>query len=266
LSEIENHFQFADKQGFSKLNPPKESWAMFSLISLRNLAMLSLVLLCVTPSNAQNPQMAVSTISLQGRVLDQNRDPLADANIFVEKPDGSVVASTSTNQSGEFSLALKPGDYIVKVAMNGFAEASQSIRIGLADVSSLEVVLQVAGLSSSVTVVDVGGYQTEAIMSATKTLTPLRDTPQSIAVVTSEQIKDQSLQSISDVVNYIPGISSHQGENNRDQLILRGNSTSADFYLNGVRDDVQYYRDLYNVDRVEALKGPNAMIFAAAAA
>jgi catecholate siderophore receptor len=28
-----------------------------------------------------------------------------------------------------------------------------------------------------------------------------------------------------------------------------------------VRDDVQYYRDLYNVDRMEAIKGPNAMIF-----
>ena len=43
--------------------------------------------------------------------------------------------------------------------------------------------------------------------------------------------------------------------------MIRGNSTSADFFLNGVRDDVQYYRDLYNLERVEALKGPNAMIF-----
>ena len=43
--------------------------------------------------------------------------------------------------------------------------------------------------------------------------------------------------------------------------IIRGNSTSADFFVNGVRDDVQYYRDLYNLERVEALKGPNAMVF-----
>src|SRR5262249_31313047 len=42
---------------------------------------------------------------------------------------------------------------------------------------------------------------------------------------------------------------------------IRGNSTSADFFINGVRDDVQYYRDLYNLDRVEALKGPNALMF-----
>ncbi len=67
--------------------------------------------------------------------------------------------------------------------------------------------------------------------------------------------------SIGDVVRYVPGITAHQGENNRDQIIFRGNSSSADFFLNGVRDDVQYYRDLYNLDRVEALRGPNAMIF-----
>ena len=64
--------------------------------------------------------------------------------------------------------------------------------------------------------------------------------------------------SIGDVVRYVPGVTAHQGENNRDQVIIRGNSSSADFFVDGVRDDVQYYRDLYNLDRVEALKGPNA--------
>ena len=53
----------------------------------------------------------------------------------------------------------------------------------------------------------------------------------------------------------------HQGENNRDQIIMRGNSSSADFFVDGVRDDVQYYRDLYNLSRVEVLKGPNALMF-----
>jgi catecholate siderophore receptor len=67
--------------------------------------------------------------------------------------------------------------------------------------------------------------------------------------------------SVGDVVRYVPGITYHQGENNRDQVVIRGNSSSADFFVDGVRDDVQYYRDLYNLDRFEALKGPNAMIF-----
>src|SRR6185503_17591171 len=104
-------------------------------------------------------------------------------------------------------------------------------------------------------------YQTVTVSSATKTLSPLRDVPQSITVVTREQVRDQMMSSVGDVVRYVPGITAHQGENNRDQVIIRGISSSADFFLNGVRDDVQFYRDLYNLDRIEVLRGPNAMIF-----
>lgn len=104
-------------------------------------------------------------------------------------------------------------------------------------------------------------YQSAQIQSATKTSTPLLDVPQAVTIVTEKQIKDQQLLSVGDVVRYVPGITAHQGENNRDQIIFRGNSSSADFFVNGVRDDVQYYRDLYNVSRLEVLRGPNAMIF-----
>ncbi|HEX3531418.1 MAG TPA: TonB-dependent receptor, partial [Thermoanaerobaculia bacterium] len=116
-------------------------------------------------------------------------------------------------------------------------------------------------VNESITVEAPTGYQTPATSSATKTLTPLRDVPQSVTVVTRELMQDQLMSSMGDVVRYVPGISLHQGENNRDQVVIRGNSSSADFFVDGMRDDVQYYRDLYNLDRVEALKGPNAMIF-----
>lgn len=69
------------------------------------------------------------------------------------------------------------------------------------------------------------------------------------------------MQSLADVARYVPGAGMAQGEGNRDTIIMRGNSSTADFFVDGVRDDVEYFRDLYNVERVEALKGPNAMIF-----
>src|SRR5262245_37605974 len=100
-----------------------------------------------------------------------------------------------------------------------------------------------------------------ASITATKTLTPLRDVPQSVTVITRTMISEQSMQSMADVVRYVPGVGMGQGEGNRERPILRGNSTTADFFVDGIRDDVQYFRDLYNVERVEALKGPNAMIF-----
>ena len=105
------------------------------------------------------------------------------------------------------------------------------------------------------------GYHANSTSSATKTNTPLRDIPQSITVVTKQQVQDIGAQRIEDAVRYVPGVNWHQGEGNRDQIVIRGQSSTADFFVNGMRDDGQVYRDLYNTERLEFLKGPNAMIF-----
>jgi len=221
---------------------------------------LSLILLIsgVPPCEAQAP---VDLPSIHGKILDPNRAAIAGARITAQGPQGNL--SVVSDRTGNFSLTLAPGEYIVTANADGFAETSRTFKLNPMASESLEMVLPIAGSTATVTIMgaDTLAYRAQETSSATKTLTPLRDLPQSITVVTNEQIRDQSMESIADVVNYVPGITSHQGENNRDQLVIRGNSTSADFFLNGVRDDVQYYRDLYNVDRVEALKGPNAMIF-----
>ena len=108
---------------------------------------------------------------------------------------------------------------------------------------------------------DPQSYAIQRSLAATKTDTALLDVPQAITVITRELIEDQAMRSIGDVTRYVPGVGIAQGEGNRDTPVLRGNSTTADFFIDGIRDDVQYFRDLYNVDRVEVLKGPNAMIF-----
>ncbi|MBA3317680.1 MAG: TonB-dependent siderophore receptor [Gemmatimonadales bacterium] len=99
------------------------------------------------------------------------------------------------------------------------------------------------------------------ISTATKTDTPLRDVPQAVTVVSRKLIADQGMQSMADVVRYVPGVTMGQGEGNRDQPTIRGNASTSTFFVNGVRDDVQYFRDLYNVERVEGLKGANALMF-----
>lgn len=220
---------------------------------------LSLIVLVALTALVQAQIRFAQTI--HGRVLDPNRAAIAGARISARGPNS--VTSVVSDAKGNFSLALAPGDYTFTVTAEGFAASTHAVEIKSTTAESLEIVLQVAGATATVTIMgaDTLGYRAQKIDSATKTSTPLRDLPQSITVVTKEQIRDQSMGSIADVVNYVPGITAHQGENNRDQLVIRGNSTSADFFLNGVRDDVQYYRDLYNVERVEALKGPNAMIF-----
>ena len=105
------------------------------------------------------------------------------------------------------------------------------------------------------------GYQGVGSRSAMKTNTALKDTPQSISVISRAQLDDQSAQSLADAVKYTPGITFTQGEGNRDQVVIRGNGSTGDFYVDGLRDDVQYYRDLYNIDRVEVLRGANGLAF-----
>ncbi|MGD9967140.1 MAG: TonB-dependent receptor [Hyphomonadaceae bacterium] len=104
-------------------------------------------------------------------------------------------------------------------------------------------------------------YAENRSSTATRTDTPLRDVPQAVSVITNDLIEDQGMRSMADVVRYVPGASMGQGEGHRDAPTLRGNASTADFFVDGVRDDVQYYRDLYNAERIEVLKGPNAMIF-----
>lgn len=107
----------------------------------------------------------------------------------------------------------------------------------------------------------VQGYATVDGSTGTKTATPLIDVPQTIAVMTEDQLEDQAITQLSEALRYVPGVSTESGEGNRDAVFIRGQETTADFYLDGLRDDAQYYRSLYNVARIEVLKGPNALIF-----
>jgi catecholate siderophore receptor len=203
---------------------------------------------------------STAMVAIDGKVLDTTRAPIAAAAVTATTPGGRA-SSAWTDAAGTFTLVLEPGPYTIRIAAPGFTEASEPLTVAEDGAARREFVLRVAGFQESVTVSATADYTVDAIRSATRTLTPLRDVPQSVTVATRELMGDQLMTSIGDVVRYLPGVGTHQGENNRDQVIIRGNSSSADFFLDGVRDDVQYYRDLYNLERVEALKGPNAMVF-----
>jgi len=234
------------------------------LISLTSAVWLCLGLLALgqqPPVSLGSSGTGAGQLTLQGRVLDSTRAAIAGARIAAVPEGRPSSASTLSESNGEFSLTLEPGVYTLTIIAEGFQEASQPLRLAETSAQFQEVILQVAPRRDTIVVTETVDYQTVAILSATKTQTPLRDVPQSVTVVTRELIRDQSMQSIGDVVRYVPGLNTNPGEGNRDAVIIRGNNSTADFFVNGLRDDVQYYRDLYNLEQVEALKGPNALIF-----
>jgi len=107
----------------------------------------------------------------------------------------------------------------------------------------------------------VDGYFAAGTSVATKTSTSIMDVPGSVTVLTKGLVDDQGVTLLGEALRYVPGIAVQQGEGHRDQITLRGQETTADFFVDGVRDDIQTFRDLYNAESVEVLKGPMAMIF-----
>ena len=108
---------------------------------------------------------------------------------------------------------------------------------------------------------DARNYSEQKILSSNRMKTALIDTPQAISVINQAQIHEQNITNMEQAVRYIPSFNIQQGEGNRDQLTIRGNSSSADFYVDSTRDDLQYIRDFYNAKSIEFLRGPNAVSF-----
>lgn len=104
-------------------------------------------------------------------------------------------------------------------------------------------------------------YKAAENRSAMKIDAAQRDIPQTVNVVPESVIKDQGAQSMEDVLKNVPGVGLSNGDGQRDQVTIRGFSAIGDFYIDGVRDDALYFRDLSNVERVEVIKGPAAVLY-----
>ncbi len=171
--------------------------------------------------------------------------------VALREPKGPPRRATAT----ACMLALVSGAQTV-AAQGAYADAS-------ADTPSIAMV------EPTITVVaereratgPVDGYRATRSSTFTKTDMPLKEVPATITVVPANLMRDLAYTSIGDIMRYVPGASVHQGEGNRDQVVLRGNNTSADFFVDGVRDDAQVFRDAYNLERIEILKGPGGMAF-----
>ena len=114
--------------------------------------------------------------------------------------------------------------------------------------------LQIAGVSETVKVAAPARYNVPVVSSATKTDTPLRDVPQRHRHL-PQAIRDLSMQSCRRAA-LRAGRRHCAGRGQPRHAGASRPVTTSDLFVDGLRDDAQYYRDLYNVDRVEVLSGP----------
>lgn len=105
------------------------------------------------------------------------------------------------------------------------------------------------------------GYNPTSASSATKIDAPLRDIPQTVNVIPQELLRDLAAGSMEDVMKGVPGVGLSHGDGQRDQVTIRGFTAIADQFIDGMRDDALYFRDLSNIEQVEVIKGPASVLY-----
>lgn len=107
------------------------------------------------------------------------------------------------------------------------------------------------------------GYAAHLPTSGTKTDLPWLDVPQSVSVVTRTEMHDRGAVRLVEALQGVAGVNNTLGEGSRDQFVIRGFDGLNDFYRDGLRDDgnLQSYRSLANVERVEVVKGAAGALY-----
>ncbi len=109
---------------------------------------------------------------------------------------------------------------------------------------------------------DIGpGYDVAVSSTATKMNLSLQKTPQTVNVIPRSLLTDQNALSMRDALKNVAGIGFSTGDGQRDQVTIRGFNGMTDQYVDGIRDDALYYRDLSNVQQIEVLKGAAAVLY-----
>lgn len=124
----------------------------------------------------------------------------------------------------------------------------------------------ISGQALGLTTEDTGSYTTGATTTATKLPLTLRETPQSVTVVTRQQMDDRGAQSIADVLRNTPGISVQQYDSDRTEYSARGFAITNFQYdgvntiYDGVYDEGATHVDMATYDRVEVIKGATGLM------
>jgi len=115
------------------------------------------------------------------------------------------------------------------------------------------------------------GYKAEKSLTASKTSTPLSETPRSVSVVTRKRIEDQKSQSLTDVLGYVPGIFAPPfaaGDGLAGDLFFIRGFNATDYGYGLLRDGLRVQGNRYDttsepygLERVEVFRGPTSILY-----
>ena len=195
-----------------------------------------------TKAEAAEGSLNENVVVVTERVLNNDANALKKGTVQPVGEEGlsSWQLLSDEGQATHEQFAPNPLNYMVTVIASDLqTQVERGIEIMELDVEDVKVEAKVFYRYEDFMTGQWSGYAADDGSTAMKTPTPLIDTPQSVSVVTRDQLDDQNVRQLGDALRYVAGISMESGEGHRDEIFIRGQETTADFFLNGLRDDSQ---------------------------
>jgi len=195
-----------------------------------------------------------------GEVKDSTGGVLLRATITLRASVGDFRRDASTDARGRYRFQNVPaGDYVLLVTRDGFSPVTKEITLSGSDPATVDITLSPASFSEEVTVSFTGSHST-----ALKTDTPTRDIPLSVQSYTSSFMKAIETTNLSDLYNYTIGVS--RAAPDAFAFTIRGmgsGSTGNNLSFNGLPGLAARFGSpsTENVERIEVLKGPAAVLY-----
>jgi catecholate siderophore receptor len=173
-------------------------------------------------------------------------------------PSGTARGSITT-------LALAP-TLIGLIGLPAFAEerpAPAPTPVPRAETTPAPAPAPATGTETLQVVGEQDGTLKPSTVTATRLDLDLQHTPQAVTVINQDLLKTTGSFSLRDALRSAPGVTMAAGEGGRtgDSLVIRGFSANSDTYVDSLKDNGQYFRDTFNVQQVEVLKGPSGLLF-----
>lgn len=206
------------------------------------------------------------TSRLSGVILDQSGGAVVGAKVVVRNVATGATHAVDSDKSGHFAFdGLPDGTYEVTTDANGFQRLTrEGIAILKGQQVTVNLQLKVANRQETVTVVEAGGYVAPEVSTVSKLDLPITQIPLSVQLVPSGVIQDQLALRLPDITRNVSGVQTNFGYGALyEAFALRGFETNVTL-RNGERVSGGIGRssvDVANVEDVEVLKGPAAMIY-----
>jgi iron complex outermembrane receptor protein len=212
-----------------------------------------------------------STGTVRGHIQAASGESLLGISVGLE----GTSLGTPTDQQGNFTIKKVPaGTYTLVATGLGYKASKQAVTVAAGRATILS--LQLTENQQELTEVTVTAPSTNPRRYAepvseigTRTNARLLDVPQAIQAVPQQVLRDQQAQTLTEALQNVAGVTTYSGYMD---YVLRGFRTNfingANFTTNGVRGvfyDFSQVPPLYNVERIEVVKGPASVLFSAAA-